>query len=269
VVLPVQVTDKRGAFIDDLSQEHFSVFDNGRPQDVAFFSNEDVPVSIGLVIDNSGSMRPKLPEVAAAALALARSSNPHDELFTIPFNDTVLDLGRPASFASEGRNLQAELLSLVPQGRTALYDALIVGLQRVALGRNPRRALIVISDGGDNASRATLEDVLTRARRSNVVIFTVGLFDDGDFDRNPSVLKSLAQSTGGERFLPSSPKMLTAACGRIAHQLRNGYTLGYLPPDRDGLFHRIRVEVVPSAGEKLIVRTRPGYFAAGSADGPR
>ena len=263
VVLPVTVTDRRGAFMADLTRDRFTVFDNGRPQDLVLFSSEDTPVSVGLVIDASGSMRPKIPDVIAAALAFARLSNTSDELFTIPFNDVVLDQTSGRTPVSDLQSLALALRSLVPQGRTALYDALLAGLDRVTRGTHPRKALIVVSDGGDNASRATVESVMAQARRANVTIFTIGLFDDADFERNPGVLKSLAESTGGERFLPRSSKLLAVACERIARELRAGYTLGYVPPDTDGAYHRIRVEVGQGQGPRLTVRTRPGYVAAG------
>jgi Ca-activated chloride channel homolog len=266
VVLPVTVSDKHGNFVPDLSRDRFTVYDSGRRQDVALFSNQDTPVTVGLVIDSSGSMRPKLPEVIIATMTFARRSNPEDELFTVAFNDTVRDPGTERSVAAaDGPALELELRSFRPQGRTALYDGLIAALDRMERGTRPRKALILISDGGDNASRSTLDDVLKRARRSNVTIFTVGLFDNDDLDRNPGVLKSLAESTGGERFLPSpeSPAALVRACERIARELRSGYMIGYVPPDRDGLYHRVRVEVTPADNRgKLRARTRPGYFAA-------
>jgi len=262
VVLPVVVSNKQGGFVADLPQQRFVVYDNGRRQEIALFSNEDTPVTVGLVIDTSGSMKAKLPEVVVAAGTFKRRSNPQDELFTVAFNDSV----RPPPVSDE--TFESELRSLVAQGRTALYDGLSASLERMTLATRPRKALIVVSDGGDNASRSTLEQILMKARRSNVTIYTVGLFDPDDPDRNPKVLKSLAESTGGARFLPRSPSELVAACERIARELRSGYTIGYPPPDRDGVFHRTRVEVAPERGEKLQVRTRPGYFAANSVKQP-
>jgi VWFA-related protein len=150
----------------------------------------------------------------------------------------------------------------VPDGRTALYDALLAGLDRLSTGSRARKALVVVSDGGDNASTATRDQVLARARTSNAAIYTIGLFDDGDEDSNPRVLKSLATETGGERFLPKSPDELLKACERIAREIRSGYTIGYEPPDRDGSFHRVRVALQPAA-RNITIRTRPGYFAAG------
>jgi Ca-activated chloride channel family protein len=169
---------------------------------------------------------------------------------------------RPVPAGTDVRALEQELRAYSPEGRTALYDALNAALIRAEQGLHARKALIVMSDGGDNASHATRDAVLTRARQSNVTIFTIGLFDDDDPDRNPGVLNSLARSTGGERFLPRTPSVLLQTCERIARELRSGYTIGYVPPDRDGVFHRVRVEVAPADRGKLNVRTRPGYFAS-------
>jgi Ca-activated chloride channel family protein len=264
VVLPVTVTDRRGGLVSDLPRDRFTVFDNGRRQDVALFTNEDIPVSVGLVLDNSGSMRGKLGEVVAAALAFAGASNPDDELFTLEFSDDVKDaLPGRRLLANDITGLRLALTALVPAGRTALYDALIAGLDRLSEGTRARRVLVLISDGGDNASASTLREVLARARASNVTIYTIGVYERDDPDANARVLKSIAETTGGERFLPESPGPLLSDCQRIAREIRSGYTIGYVPPDRDGTFHHVRVQVDASDGRKLNVRTRPGYFAAG------
>ncbi len=261
VVLPVVVLDKHG-FVTDLEPDRFTVYDNGRRQDIALFSGEDTPVTVGLVIDNSGSMRPKMGEVIVATLAFARTSNPQDELFIVPFSDTVLAERARLVTALDARALQAQLQSMAAQGRTALYDALLAALDRLERATQARKALVVVSDGGDNASRSTLNAVLERARRSNVMMFTIGLFDQDDEDRNPRVLRRLADDTGGERFLPHAAGDLLRVCTRIARELRSGYTIGFVPPDRDGTFHRVRVEVQRPGGGRLSVRSRPGYFAA-------
>jgi VWFA-related protein len=263
VVLPVIVTDHRGAFVADVGRERFSVFDNGRPVPIEIFTNQDAPATVGLVIDASSSMRNKMGEVQAAALAFARSSNPEDELFALRFNDDVDDAvpGRKFLLAEDVDAIGAAIGKLKPDGQTALYDALLEGLERLDSATRARKALVVISDGGDNASQAKLADVLARARRSNAAIYTVGVFDRDDDDRNPGVLKSLAEATGALRFLPQSPGELLRACVQIAHEIRSGYTIGYVPPDKDGAFHRVRVAIQPDS-RPLTLRTRPGYFAA-------
>jgi Ca-activated chloride channel homolog len=266
VVLPVIVKDKQGRYVSDLGKERFVVYDNARRMSIDLFTNEDTPVTVGLIVDASGSMRAKLGEVIAAAVAFAKSSNPDDELFAVRFNDDAEEVVRDRRFllASDLSALEAAMSALRPQGRTALYDALVAGLDHLNDASRPRKALIVISDGGDNASRATLDAVLARAHKSNAAIYTIGVYDPDEVDKNRGALKALARATGGERFEPASPGQLLQVCKRIARELRSGYTIGYVPPDRDGLFHRVRVVIEP-AMRGLDVRTRPGYFAAPSA----
>jgi len=263
VVLPVAVTHGDGHFVDGLTKDQFTVFDNGRPQDISLFTSEDMPVTVGLVLDDSSSMAPKLGQVIAAAGAFARSSNPQDQLFAIAFNDRVIDLtpGRELA-AGDPAALNRALDRLVAEGRTALYDGIQAGLQREAASTAPRRILIVVSDGGDNASRADRDDVLAMAQQQNVTIYTIGLFNMDDRDADPGVLKKLARETGGERFLPRSPGPLLAAVEHIAREIREVYTIGYAPPEADGNYHRVRVTVNAPDAKHLDVRTRPGYFAA-------
>jgi VWFA-related protein len=270
VVLPVVVTDRQNRYISDLARERFVVFDNGRRVPIELFTNEDTPATIGLIIDASGSMRSKLGEVLASSLAFAKTSNSHDELFALRFNDDVRDAVAEHTFlmADDLVALERAIGSLRAEGRTSLYDALIAGMDHLHSGSRARKALVVISDGGDNASQATLEQVLARARDSNAAIYTVGIYDDNDVEKNPGVLKSLARTTGGERFLPRSAGELMQACQRIARDIRSGYTLGYVPPDRDGAYHRVRVEIAPGDARRLNVRTRPGYFAAARPSQP-
>jgi VWFA-related protein len=138
----------------------------------------------------------------------------------------------------------------------------MTGLEHLANGTRGRKVLIVVSDGGDNASEARLDAVLARARDSNAAIYTIGIYDADDLDRNPRVLKSLARTTGGERYEPRSLADLSTVCERIAREIRGGYTIGYVPPARDGAYHRIKVDIDPSANRRLTVRTRQGYVAA-------
>src|SRR5258706_2540756 len=265
VVLPVVVKDHQGKLVAGLAREGFTVYDNGRRQDVALFTNEDTPVSIALVVDDSGSMRTKLGEVIASALGFARWSNPDDELFAIAFNDTVRDaLGGRSITVGDQAELAAALRTLVPTGRTALYDAVLTGLGHLRNAKHSRKILVVVSDGGDNASGATLERVLAEAHRTNVTIYAIGVYDEDAPDTNPRALKKLTAETGGDRFLRRSPGALMQACERIAREIRSGYTLGFEPPDRDGTYHRVRV-LLDGAGRRFDVRTRPGYFAAGGS----
>jgi VWFA-related protein len=263
VVLPVTVTDKEGLFISDLPAERFGVYDNGHRVPIQLFTNEDTPVAVGLIIDDSGSMRRRMQQVVSAVLAFARLSNPDDELFALRFNDDVQDAlpEHPSLRAGDTERLTMVLNALVPLGRTALYDAVMQGLDRLNASKLPRKVLIVISDGGDNASHVTLDAVLDRARRSSAALYTIGLFDESDIDIDPGVLKSFARATGGERFLPESAGELNQACRKIARTIRSGYTIGYEPPLRDGAFHRVEVRIEPPGAKRLVVTTRPGYTA--------
>lgn len=266
VVLPVIVTDRQDRYVSDLPRDRFIVSDNGRRVPIELFTNQDTPVTVGLIIDASGSMRTKIADVVAASLAFARTSNPQDELFALRFNDDVRDVLPDRRFLMAGdlAALEAAVASIHPEGRTALYDGLLEGLDHLDTGARPRKALVVVSDGGDNASEATLKQVLARARRSNAAIYTIGVYEDDDLDKDPGVLKSLAHETGAERYLPRSVDQLSAVCERIARDIRGGYTLGYVPPARDGAYHRVTVDIEPPA-RGLHARTRPGYLAAGPA----
>jgi Ca-activated chloride channel family protein len=270
VVLAGSVTDKDGGFVEGVGRDRFIIYDDGKRQPILLFSNEDTPVSVGLIIDNSGSMRPKLGEVVAATIAFAKLSHPEDELFALAFSDRVEDALKDRAFvhADDLVDLEQAVSSLQPDGKTALYDAVMAGLDRLDEGSRARKVLIVMSDGGDNTSRATLDQVLERARHSDATIYTIGLFQPDDPDANPGVLKSLAQMTGGERFLPQSPSPLLLACKRIARDIRSGYTIAFEPAKRDGKYHHVQVEVDRTDGRRLAVRARPGYVAPTSTVKP-
>lgn len=269
VVLSVVVDDRRGHTVTNLARERFTVYDDDRVQPITLFSNEDTPVSVALVIDISGSMRPKLGEVVVAALAFAQSSHPADELSTIGFNEQVFDaIDGHALEAADLHGLEAALRGLRAEGQTALYDGLEAGLDRLDRSTHARKILLLVSDGGDNASVSTLDKVLARAKRSNVAIYTIGLFDPNAADQNPKVLQALARATGGQRFLPASPSGLLGVCQRIAREIRSGYTMAFTPASRDGRYHAIRVEVAPGADGRLTARTRPGYQAVGLGAAP-
>ena len=263
VVLPVVVTEKNGGFVADLTRDRFLVYDNHRIQEIAYFTSADAPVSVALVIDSSASMNRKLAEVRAATHRFAALSHPEDELLVYAFNDRVHDPfgGKPIT-AADATQLESGLNAVRADGRTALYDALAAAIDAIERRPLARKVVILMSDGGDNASTAKLEEVLERARRSSVTIYTIGLFDPVDPDANPGVLESLAETTGGRRFLPRSPGPLLQACEQIAREVRDAYTLSYVPPEHDGRYHRVEVRASRSDGHGLVVRTRPGYLAA-------
>jgi VWFA-related protein len=266
VVLHATVTDRQGSLVTNLGERDFEVYENGIPQNVRLFKNEDVPVTVGLVIDHSTSMRPKLAEVVAAARTFARSSNPEDEMFVVNFHE-IASLGLPAGmrFTHSIAELQPAIMTAPTEGQTALYDAVAMGLEHLQAGSRDKKVLLVISDGGDNASRRSLDQIMKLAAQSSAVIYTVGLFDEQDPDRNPDVLKRLAKTTGGEAFLPGETGDVVAICERIARDIRHQYTIGYVPsnPARDGSYRAIRVLARTKDQGKLSVRTRTGYLAGG------
>lgn len=264
VVLHVTVTDHRGRFIHDLPQSAFHVFEDGVPQSVTLFQREDAPVAVGLVIDNSGSMRRKLQEVVAAAVAFARSSNPEDQMFVVNFNEHV-SLGLPAgkAFVSNPVELDAAMRQIYTRGETALYDAVAAALGHIRESPLPRKVLIVLSDGGDNASTLRLPGVLAMVQQSDVVVYAVGLFDEYDNDRNPGVLKELAKVSGGEAFFPKQVPNVTNVLQVVSRNIRNQYTVGYVPASGkgDGSYRNIRVTLTGPHTDRWIVHTRTGYVA--------
>jgi Ca-activated chloride channel homolog len=264
VVLRATAQDRRNTLVSGLNQNNFQVYEGGILQSIKYFSHEDVPVTVGLVVDNSGSMKPKRQDVIAAALAFARSSNPQDEMFVVNFNERV-SFGLPGNiaFTDQVAQLQVALSRVAADGETALYDAIAVALDRLKKGNRDKKVLIVVSDGGDNASKHTLAEIMALAGQPNAIIYTIGVFDDQDADRNPGVLKRLAKETGGESFLPESLANVTPVCERIARDIRNQYTIAYIPTNRkrDGTYRVIQVKASAPGYGRLSVRTRTGYFA--------
>jgi Ca-activated chloride channel homolog len=264
VVLHATVTDRHGSVVTDLGAVDFEVFENGAPQHIQLFENEDIPVAVGLIVDHSTSMSPKIADVTAAARAFVRSSNREDEMFVVNFNE-IASLGLPTTvrFTDSTDELEHAIANKPTSGMTALYDAIALGLAQIQAASREKKVLVVVSDGGDNASRQNLDQVMKLAGQSSAVIYTVGLFDEEDPDRNPGVLKRLAQSTGGEAFLPAQLSEVPAICERIARDIRHQYTLGYVPgnPANGGSYRAIRVVARTKGQGKLSVRTRTGYIA--------
>lgn len=265
VVLHATVRDRQGAFVPDLGKEDFAVFEDGKRQTIRSFSHEDIPVTVGLVVDHSGSMKPKIDEVVTAARSFVQTSNPLDRLFVVNFNERVtLGLPDTVSFTNRVDQLEYAISRAPATGMTALYDATVEGLERFQAGSRDKGALIVVSDGGDNASKHTLDQLIKLAQQSSVVVYTIGVFDADDVDRNPGVLRHLARTTGGEAFFPKQLDDVVAICERIAHDIRNQYTIGYVSNsvEKPGAFRTIRV-TASGTGGKLQVRTRDGYLAGG------
>jgi VWFA-related protein len=260
-VLHVSVVDKHAGFVSGLPRDAFAVYENGRPQPIAFFENDDTPVSVGLVIDSSQSMFTRRDAVIAASMAFAESSHPDDEMFTLNFNERVWP-GLPdgQAFTSDHAELHAALNRSGSRGKTALFDAIDAGLSHLDAGAMTRKVLIVVSDGGDNASAKRYEDVLDAALRRDVVIYTVAIYDGYDRDAKPQVLRDLAAATGGEACFPKRLEDVGPALERIARDIRSSYTIGYAPPPGGTAAARsIRVDVRPQ-GRKLTVRARSTYI---------
>jgi VWFA-related protein len=261
VVLQVMVEDRHGRYITDLTGDTFSVVEDGVAQSIVFFNRQDAPVTVGLLIDSSGSMRGVRDRVAAAAATFVSSSNPEDEIFALTFGDDV----RPAlpaeePFTSDGATLRAALFeAMTARGRTALYDAIAQGLRYAELGMHDRKVLIAVSDGGDNASSTLFDDVVRGAQRSNVVIYSVIIRDPLEPDANPRRLKRLAEQSGGESFEPHDIGDVPSVLQHIARDIRNMYTVGYAPPSGKGPGLR-RIAVRVTGHGSVRVRTRDAYL---------
>ncbi len=275
VVLHTSVLDDRGKFADGLKLENFRVFEDKVEQKLSTFKREDVPVSMGLVIDNSGSMRDKRPRVNEAAITLVESSNPQDEAFVVNFNDDFyLDLDK--DFTSSIPELKEALERIDSRGSTALRDAIIGSLDHLKKANRDKRVLLVVTDGEDNASHNSLEKTLREIQKTDTVIYTIGLLGDekrSDKNRAMKALKQIAEASGGLAFFPESVDDVHNICEQVAHDIRNQYTLAYYPSNtrKDGTFRAVSVQVIPPRGRgKLVARTRNGYYApaaAGSAAG--
>jgi len=269
VVLHTSVLDDRGKFADGLKVENFRIFEDKVEQKLSTFKREDVPVSMGLVIDNSGSMRDKRPRVNEAALTLVESSNPQDEAFVVNFNDDFyLDLDK--DFTNNIPELKEALERIDSRGSTALFDAVIGSLDHLKKAAKDKRVLLVVTDGEDNSSHNSLEKTLREIQKTDTVIYTIGLLgDEKRKDKNHAMkaLKQIAEASGGLAFFPESVDDVHTICEQVAHDIRNQYTLAYYPSNtrKDGTFRAVSVQVIPPRGRgKLVARTRNGYYAPGS-----
>jgi Ca-activated chloride channel homolog len=239
------------------------VYEDGQLQRVSLFQQEDTPVAVGLVVDHSRSMGPKLAEVAAAIFSFARSSNVQDEMFVVDFSDSVsLELPGGKPFTHDPTELASADSAVSAGGRTALYDGVYEGLKHLDLAHGDKKALIIVSDGGDNASKHKYAEVLALARRSQTVIYSIGLLGAPDQEeQDRKVLQRLSADTGGTAFFPEARQAVVMVTARIARALRQQYTLGFAPNRTDGdhSFRKIQVKVSAPGHSKIRVQTRPGY----------
>lgn len=274
MVLHATVTDERGQFVPGLKQPNFRVFEDKVEQKISAFAGEDIPLTLGLVIDNSGSMREKRAQVNAAALAFVRTSNPQDEVFVVNFNDEYyLDLNE--DFTNDQRELNEALSRIDSRGSTALFDAVIGSLDHLKKGHKDKRVLLVITDGDDDASRKSEAYAIQAAQQSDAQIYAIGVFSDEDrkhakamIRRSKKELTQMTAVTGGVAYFPDTLEQVTAICTQLAHDIRNQYTLGYYPTNtaKDGTFRQVQVQLIPPKDHsKLTVRTRTGYYAQKSS----
>jgi len=262
VALHVSVIDKNGKLITNLPQSAFKVTENTVEQPLKIFNREDVPVSMGIIIDNSGSMREKRPKVAAAALELIKESNPQDEVFIVDFNDVAyLD----APFTNNIKKLEQVLDKIDTRGGTAMREAISMSIDYAKNeGKKSKKVLLVITDGNDNTSEITLEQLVRKAHQSEVLIYCIGLLNDEEPREARAAkraLNELAAASGGLAYYPKSLSEVESITPQIAHEIRNQYILAYSPTNSalDGTFRTIKVTV--KAPGNPTVRTRNGYFA--------
>ena len=276
VVLHVSVRDRGGRYITDLTRDAFTVIDDGKPQTLEMFSADEVPASVGFLIDNSNSMQPNRDRVIASSVSFAKSSHPQDEIFVLAFNESVRRAWGPAVAGEMNSAAFASAMdaAIVGRGMTAIYDGILAGLEYLGRAMHTRQVLIVVSDGGDNASKAKLEDALKRVRESDATIYTVVLVDPLMRDGDPKLLRRLSHSTGGESYTPRRMDDVPGAFEAIAKDIRSAYTLAYTPTRPVGKNagerqrRAVKVYVRSQDGRPLRVRTRDGYFAK-AAEEPR
>jgi len=272
VTLHATVVDDHFRPITNLKRDDFTVFEDGKSQKITSFRNEDIPVALGIVIDNSGSMREKRPQVNAAAINLVRSSNPQDKVFVVNFNEEYfLDQDYTGSIPK----LRDALERIESRGGTALYDAVVASSDHLKKSSTlEKKVLLVVTDGEDNASRETLEQALRRLEEQNgPTVYTIGLLDEEHNKRARRALREMAEDTGGVAYFPKNLDEVQAITSQIAHDIRNQYTIQYKPstPQSAGGYRTVKVQAKAPGYKNLQVRTRSGYYAGqqrASASGP-
>jgi Ca-activated chloride channel family protein len=267
VLVPVTIMDTMNRLVKGLRQENFLIFDSKRRQDIRYFCSQDAPVSLGIVLDVSGSMSSKIARAREAVMEFMNSANPQDEFFMVTFSD------RPeliSDFTQNPADIQSRLVNAIPKGRTSLLDAIYVALDKMKSAKYQRKALLVISDGGDNHSRYTRRDVESRIKEADVTLYGVGIYDRAfpTYEEllGPELLDKLSTITGGRAYTVDNPNDLSDVAKAIGTELRNQYVIGYLPSSvpRDGKWHKIKVKLNKPKKVKLpplMVYARTGYYA--------
>jgi Ca-activated chloride channel family protein len=265
VLVPVTITDPMNRLVTGLDKENFTVFEGKDQQEIRQFSSEDAPVSIGVIFDMSGSMNSKIDRARDAVLEFFKTANPQDEFFMITFND------RPelvSDFTSSVDEIQSKLVFTIPRGRTALLDAIYFGVSKMRQAKYAKRALLIISDGGDNHSRYTEGEIKSLVKEADVLIYAIGIYDHyfatPEEQLGPALLGEVTDLTGGRAFTIDNPNDLADVATKIGIELRNQYVIGYRPKNRthDGKWRKIRVKLVPPKGlPPLRVYAKTGYYA--------
>jgi Ca-activated chloride channel homolog len=265
VLVPVTITDPMNRLVTGLEKQNFALTDNGQPQEIRHFSSEDAPISLGVIFDSSGSMADKIDKSRQAVVEFFRTANPQDEFFLITFNEKPELL---VDYTSSVEDIQDRLVYAQAKGRTALLDAIYLGMSRMRKAHYERKALLIISDGGDNHSRYTESEIKSMVREADVQIYGIGLFDTffktPEEREGPALLADITEVTGGRTFTISSPNELADVATKIGIELRNQYVLGYRPtnPGRDGKWRKIKVKLNPPKGlPPLHVYAKTGYYA--------
>ena len=265
VLVPVTITDPLNRLVTGLDKNNFSVFENKEEQEIRHFSSEDAPISLGVIFDSSGSMGNKMDKSREAVVEFFKTANPQDEFFMITFSDRpeVLE-----DFTSSIEDVQGKLITVNSKGRTALLDAIYLGLARMHKAKHERKALLIISDGGDNHSRYTEGEIKDLVKEADVQIYGIGIFDQiartPEERSGPALLSEITDLTGGRTFTIDNPNELADVATKIGIELRNQYVIGYRPkkPAHDGKWHKIKVKLVPPKGlPPLHVYAKTGYYA--------
>jgi Ca-activated chloride channel family protein len=265
VLVPVTITDPMNRLVTGLEKDNFEVYEGAEKQKIRHFSSEDAPISLGVIFDCSGSMSNKIDKAREAAVEFFRTANPDDEFFMVTFNDRPELL---SGFTSSVEDIQSRLISVQAKGRTALMDAIYMGLHEMRYAHHQKKALLIISDGGDNHSRYTENEIKSLVKEADVQIYAIGIFDNSpatpEEKMGPVTLSDITDVTGGRTFTIDNPNELADVATKIGIELRNQYVLGYRPskPARDGKWRKIKVKLIPPKGlPPLHVYAKTGYYA--------
>jgi Ca-activated chloride channel homolog len=265
VLVPVTITDPMNRLVTGLDKENFQLFEGSIPEEIKTFSSEDAPVSLGVIFDSSGSMRSKMDRAKDAVMEFFKTANPQDEFFMITFSDQPEVV---SDFTSSVDEIQNKLIYAVPQRMTALMDAIYMGVSKMRQAKYPKKALLIISDGGDNHSRYTENEIKALVKEADVMVYAIGIYDryfaTPEERLGPELLGEVAELSGGRAFTVENPNDLADVATKIGIELRNQYVLGYRPHNisRDGKWRKIKVKLLPPKGlPPLRVYARTGYYA--------